>query len=135
MLSSYAASSSPEIYENRIGDCKDVSKMIAAMLTRMGFEAWPALVDTRRGQDLVNQPPRIGAFNHCISMARFEGRDYWFEGTSEVAQGGDLDHLAQNDLGYALLLKPEGDLVRMMDKQPDLDYEVREVEGSVQIRA
>ena len=116
-----------DIYENRIGDCKDVSKTIAAMLTRMGFEAWPALVDTRRGQDLVNQPPRIGAFNHCISMVRYEGRDYWFEGTSEVAQGGDLDHLAQNDLGYALLLKPEGGLVRMMDKQPNLDYEVREV--------
>lgn len=116
-----------DIYDNRIGDCKDVSKTIVAMLTRMGFEAHAALVDTRRGQDLINHPPRIGAFNHCISTATYEGRTYWFEGTSDVAQGGDLEHLAQNDLGYALILKAGGDLVRMMDKRPSLDYEVREI--------
>ncbi|MGZ3306731.1 MAG: DUF3857 domain-containing protein, partial [Asticcacaulis sp.] len=116
-----------DIFDNRIGDCKDVSKMIAAMLTRMGVESYPALVDTRRGHDLANQPPRIGAFNHCISKAVYDGKTYWFEGTSDVAQGGDLEHLAQNDLGYALILKPGGDLVRMMDKQPTLDYEVREI--------
>ena len=116
-----------QIFDDRIGDCKDVSKTIAAMLTKMGIESWPALVDTRRGHDLVNQPPRLGAFNHCISMAVVDGKTYWFEGTSDVAQGGDLDHLAQNDLGYALILKPGGDLVRMMEKVPGLDYEVREV--------
>ena len=116
-----------EIYRDRIGDCKDVSKTIAAMLTRMDIEAYPALVDTRRGHDLINQPPRLGAFNHCISMCYFEGKTYWFEGTSVVAQGGDLEHLAQNDLGYSLILKPKSDLIRMMDKRPALDYEVREV--------
>ena len=116
-----------EIFGDRIGDCKDVSKMIAAMLTRMGVESYPALVDTRRGHDLNNQPPRLGAFNHCISMCYFDGRTYWFEGTSSVAQGGDLEHMAQSDLGYALILKPDTDLVRMMDGRPDLDYEVREV--------
>ncbi len=116
-----------QIYADRIGDCKDVSKMIAAMLTRMGVESWPALVDTRRGHDLINQPPRLGAFNHCISMCVHDGKTYWFEGTSDVAQGGDLEHLAQNDLGYALILKPQSDLKRMMEKRPNLDYEVREV--------
>jgi len=65
-------------------------ELIAAMLTRMGIESYPALVDTRTGHDLVNQPPRIGAFNHCISMAVLDGQTYWFEGTSSVAQGGDL---------------------------------------------
>lgn len=116
-----------DIYGDRIGDCKDVSKMIAAMLTKMDVESYPALVDTRRGHDLVNQPPRLGAFNHCISMCYHDGRTYWFEGTSSVAQGGDLEHLAQSDLGYALILKPGGDLVRMMERPPSLDYEVREV--------
>ncbi|WP_031236890.1 DUF3857 domain-containing protein [Asticcacaulis sp. AC460] len=116
-----------EIYGDRIGDCKDVSKMIAAMLTRMGVESYPALVDTRRGHDLTNQPPRLGAFNHCISMCYHDGRTYWFEGTSSVAQGGDLDHLAQYDLGYALILKPGTDLIRMMDRPAKLEYEVREV--------
>ena len=116
-----------EIFADRIGDCKDVSKMIAAMLTRMGVESWPALVDTKRGHDLVNQPPRLGAFNHCIAMCVHNGKSYWFEGTSDVPQGGDLDHMAQNDLGYALVLKPGADLVRMMEKVAELDYEVREV--------
>jgi hypothetical protein len=116
-----------EIFADRIGDCKDVSKLIAVMLTKMGVESWPALVDTKRGFDLINTQPRLGSFNHCISMCVHEGRMYWFEGTSDVAQGGDLDHMAQNDLGYALILKPGGDLIRMMDKAPGLDYEVREV--------
>jgi len=116
-----------DIFADRIGDCKDVSKLIAAMLTRMGVEAWPALVDTRRGHDLANTQPRLGAFNHCIAMCCYEGRAYWFEGTASVAQGGDLEHLAQTDLGYALILKPGGTLERMMEKAPQLDYEVREV--------
>ena len=116
-----------EIFADRIGDCKDVSKMIAAMLTKMGVESWPVLVDTRRGFDLINTQPRLGSFNHCISMCVHDDQMYWFEGTSDVAQGGDLAHMAQNDLGYALILKPGGDLIRMMDKTPGLDYEVREV--------
>ena len=116
-----------DIFADRIGDCKDVSKLICAMLTKMGVEAWPALVDTRRGFDLVNTQPRLGAFNHCIAMCYHEGRAYWFEGTINVAQGGDLAHLAQTDLGYALILEPGGGLTRMMEKTPQLDYEVREV--------
>jgi hypothetical protein len=116
-----------EIFADRIGDCKDVSKLICAMLTKMGVEAWPALVDTRRGFDLVNTQPRLGAFNHCIAMCRHEGRAYWFEGTINVAQGGDLAHLAQTDLGYALILEPGGGLTRMLEKTPQLDYEVREL--------
>ncbi|MDI7774600.1 DUF3857 domain-containing protein [Asticcacaulis sp. EMRT-3] len=115
-----------QIFADRIGDCKDVSKLIAAMLTRMGVEAWPALVDTQRGFDLLHTQPRLGAFNHCIAMCVHAGKTYWFEGTSSVAQGGDLDHLAQTDLGYALILKPGADLARMMAKTPQLNYEVRE---------
>ncbi len=115
-----------EIYGDRIGDCKDVSKMIAAMLTKMGVTSYPALVDTRRGHDLINQPPRLGAFNHCISMCEYDGKTFWFEGTSDVPQGGDLWHMSQNDLGYSLILKAKSDLLRMMEKRPSLDYEVRE---------
>jgi hypothetical protein len=115
-----------EIVSDRIGDCKDVSKLIVAMLRRMQVEAWPALVDTRRGHDLINTQPRLGAFNHCIAMCYHEGQAFWFEGTAAVAQGGDLEHLAQTDLGYALILKPGAGLTRMMEKTPQLDYEVRE---------
>ncbi len=116
-----------EIFADRIGDCKDVSKLIAAMLTKMGIESYPALVDTQRGFDLINQQPRLGSFNHCISMAYLDGKAWWFEGTSSVAQGGDLEHMTQSDLGYALILKEGADLAPMMDKHPALEYEVREV--------
>ena len=116
-----------DIFADRIGDCKDVSKLICAMLTKMGVEAWPALVDTRRGFDLGNTQPRLGAFDHCIAMCRHEGRTYWFEGTAVVAQGGDLEHMTQTDLGHALILKPGATLTRMMEKTPQLDYEAREV--------
>jgi hypothetical protein len=115
-----------QIYNDRIGDCKDVSKMIVAMLTKMGIEAYPVLVDFNHGHDLINIPARIGAFGHAISCAMIEGKTYWFEGTSDVPHYGDLAHMSQNDLGYALILKANSDLVRMVEDVPPLDYEVRE---------
>lgn len=116
-----------DIYADRIGDCKDVSKLIVAMLHKMGIEAYPALVDFGRGPNLINIPPRIGAFGHAISCAVIDGKTYWFEGTSDIPQYGDLEHMSQRDLGYALILKPKSSLVRMIEETPPLEYEVREL--------
>lgn len=115
-----------QICLDRIGDCKDVSKLIVSMLRKLGVSAWPALVDFGRGHDLINIPPRIGAFNHAIACCELDGKFYWFEGTSSVPHYGDLDHMSQNDLGYALVLRPNSDLLRMVKDPPKLDYEVRE---------
>jgi len=115
-----------EIHADRIGDCKDVSKMIVAMLRALGVEANVALVDFQRGFNLVNTPPRIGCFNHAIASAVISGKTYWFEGTAAVAHYGDLEHMSQPDLGYALILKPNSQLVRMNDSPPKRDYEINE---------
>jgi hypothetical protein len=101
-----------EIFNNRMGDCKDVSKLLVAMLTRMGVEAHPALVDTQFGLDLINSIPRIWAFDHCIVQVTHEGRSYWFDPTS-YTQYGKLKVIDQADFGYALPLKAGGDLVPM----------------------
>jgi hypothetical protein len=101
-----------EIFNNRMGDCKDVSKLLTAMLTRMGIEAHPALVDTQFGLDLINSLPRIWAFDHCIVQVVYEGQIYWFDATS-YTQYGKLPVVDQADFGYALPLKAGGDLVPM----------------------
>ena len=101
-----------EIYNNRMGDCKDVSKLMVAMLSRLGIEAYPALVDTRYGLDLISSIPRIWAFDHCIVMVNYNNRSYWFDATSLI-QYGSLEVIDQADFGYALPLKAQSDLTPM----------------------
>lgn len=126
-VGSFVPRSLVDIFAERTGDSKDQSKLIVAMLRRMGVEAWPALVDAHGDPNLVDTQPRLGAFNHCISMCVFEGRRYGFGSMPAAVQGGDLDHMAQTDFGYALLLKPGAGLERMMKKTPQLEHEVREI--------
>ena len=101
-----------EIFYNRMGDCKDVSKLLVAMLRKMGFEAHAALVDTHFGLDLIHSLPRIWAFNHAITMVEFEGRPHFLDATGFV-QYGKLGVLDESDHGYALPLKANSELIPM----------------------
>jgi hypothetical protein len=108
----YVPRSLDDIFIDRMGDCKDVSKLLVAMLNAMGIEAWPALVDTRFGLDLINSPPRLWAFDHCIALVVHQGRNYWFDATS-LPQHGRLEVMAEADFGYGLPLKPKSELIPM----------------------
>ena len=108
----YIPRSLDEIFHNRMGDCKDVSKLTVAMLAKMNIEAYPVLVDTRYGLDLVNSIPRIWAFDHAIAMVVHKGRNYFLDATS-FTQYGTLDVIDQADFGYALPLKANASLTPM----------------------
>lgn len=90
-----------EIWSRRFGDCKDVSRLLCAMLRALGVDATPALVNTRAGDVINARPPGAHAFDHCIVRVRLNGKVYWLDGTFGE-QGGDLEHLYQSQLGWAL---------------------------------
>ena len=101
-----------EIWARRFGDCKDVSRLLCTMLRALDIDATPALVNTRVGASLDKQLPGVHAFDHCIVRVRISRRTYWLDATYGE-QGGDLEHIFQPSLGWALPLEANAKLERM----------------------
>ncbi len=113
------------IWETRYGDCKDASRLLVAILRRMGVEAAPALVNTRTGPNMEHETPTATAFDHCIVRVRLDGELWWVDPTLSV-QGGDLAHLTRPRHGWALPLIEGGALERMRDAPLRTICETRE---------
>ena len=65
-----------QIFDRKIGDCKDKATLINTMLGHLGIQAHPVLIRAevpRSKQDM--KLPMIQHFNHCISYVP-AGRDY-----------------------------------------------------------
>lgn len=107
------------IWALRAGDCKDASRLLVALMRRVGLDASPALVSTGSGWALRDEAPSLNVFNHCIVRLRLDGRDYWLDPTS-YRQGGRLDVLHQARFGWALPLVADSDLV-FMGEEPVRD--------------
>ncbi|MBL8537333.1 MAG: DUF3857 domain-containing protein [Hyphomonadaceae bacterium] len=114
-----------DIWATRYGDCKDKSKLFVAIAKRLGFEACPALVDTRGGYGLGDLLPTAQAFDHCIVKATISGAAYWLDPT-RARQLSPLAALSQCHLGWALPLADGATLERMPDPSPVHSLETRE---------
>lgn len=121
----YVPRSLETIYDDRMGDCKDVSKMLVAMLTYMDIDACPALVHTEFGPVINEMPAGTNAFNHCIVRVRHLGKSLWLDPT-RYPQGGDIDHIDQADFGFGLPLVENSDLEAIEPRPTQLTYEVVE---------
>ena len=102
------------IWETRYGDCKDASRLLVAVLRRMGIQAVPALVNTRTGPDLEHVSPYATAFDHCIVRVTIDGEAWWIDPT-QSSQAGDLMHLTRPRHGWALPLISGATLERMRE--------------------
>lgn len=114
-----------EIWGDRAGDCKDASRVLVSVLRRLGLEACPALVNTWNGPAVVEEPPNLTAFDHCIVRLSHAGRDYWLDGVLQP-QGGVLATVAQARFGWALPLSADADLTFMGEDQPVVIADIRE---------
>ncbi|MCY1647236.1 DUF3857 domain-containing protein [Caulobacter sp. SL161] len=121
----FAPRSIEHIWAVRAGDCKDSSRLLAALLRRLGLEADPALVHTWLGQDIKDDPPAPNAFNHCIVRTRVAGRTYWLDAT-RYPQGGALESVSQARYGWALPLVEGAALEAMGEDTPTPICDARE---------
>lgn len=97
-----------EILKQRLGDCKDKSLLLVALLRGLGFEAWPALYSTEAEGAVLTQLARGTMFDHVIVALDYDGRRYWLDPTLSI-QRGQLDELGFYSLGAAMVVGGEHD--------------------------
>ncbi len=75
------------VLKRRFGDCKDKSKLLVAMLTEMGHEAFPALVATRSRRSIDRYLPSPILFDHVIVALKDDNELKWIDPTDTSARG------------------------------------------------
>ncbi|HEX8444314.1 MAG TPA: DUF3857 domain-containing protein [Allosphingosinicella sp.] len=71
-----------ETWQRRYGDCKGKTALLMALLSELGIEAEPVLVNSSGADAVLNERlPSPGLFDHVVVRARVSGRWYWLDGT------------------------------------------------------
>jgi len=91
------------VLNTRFGDCKDMTKLLLALLTRMEIDAVPVLVDSDFRGGIDEFQPGYGFFDHILIRARIDNQFFLLDGT-RGEQMGDLAHLFQARYGKGLIV-------------------------------
>lgn len=98
------AHSATEVLEKGYGDCKDKETLLAALLSAVGIQSQPALVNASLNVD--PDMPSLGQFNHVISVVDEGSKRVWLDTTTEVGPYGYL--LPNLRDKKALIITPDG---------------------------
>lgn len=82
----YQPHAASDVLANEYGDCKDKHTLFAALLSAVGIQALPALVNASRQID--PESPSPSQFDHLISVVQQGKELVWLDTTSEVAPFG-----------------------------------------------
>lgn len=93
------------VFSRRFGDCKDKSLLLVTILRSLGFEAWPVLVNADMGRAIGDWRPTASAFDHCISLVRYDGHTFWLDPTMNYQRGPLSAHYLP-DYGAGLVVSP-----------------------------
>ena len=75
-----------ETWQRRYGDCKGKTALLLALLSELGIEAEPVLVNSGGADDGLDQRlPNPQFFDHVLVRALIDGRAYWLDGTLPAA--------------------------------------------------
>lgn len=75
-------SSADETWQRRYGDCKGKTALLLALLSELGINAEPVLVNSSGGDDGLDQKLPIPQFlDHVLVRAHIDGATYWLDGT------------------------------------------------------
>lgn len=100
------------VLDNRYGDCKDHAVLLEAMLSAVGIDSTPALINSANAYRLPSAPT-LGIFNHVITY--IPAFDLYLDSTAaDVAAG----YLLNDELGKPVLLTKTGKLGRTPELQP-----------------
>jgi hypothetical protein len=104
-LAGWQPQSAEQVYNNRYGDCKDLSTFMVAMLSAAGINSYPALALTRSG-GVVNPMYPSNQFNHCIVCVPLEKDTVWLECTATYDEMGEPGYNIEDI--YTLVVDAKG---------------------------
>lgn len=90
----YEPHSANETLKSRYGDCKDQSVLLISMLKAVGIEAFPALINPRPYDELIDIP--VPLFSHLIALVPANNRKIWLDMTSSSTPYPDLNFSNQD---------------------------------------
>ncbi len=118
-LGSHVPRSPAEVVRLGYGDCKDKALLLAAMLRRLGVEAYPVLTDISAGKRLPDWVPSPWAFDHAITVIETDVGRRWIDPT-DSHQGGVFPDIVQPAYGFGLIVRPgETGLTPIETNAPD----------------
>ncbi len=78
----FTPATAEETWQRRYGDCKGKTALLLALLSEMGIEAEPVLINSIGADDGLDQRlPTPLLFDHVLVRARIDGTTYWLDGT------------------------------------------------------
>lgn len=102
---SHRANSPGRVYDQRYGDCKDKSLLLASILKANGIEANLALISTYAGIKTDQYLPSPNVFDHAVVRAVVNNVPVWVDATISY-QGGTGSRIFFPNYGKGLLLQP-----------------------------
>ncbi|MFN0173038.1 MAG: DUF3857 domain-containing protein [Saprospiraceae bacterium] len=100
--SAFVPQKASKVLQTKLGDCKDLSTLYAAMAREAGLEANLVLLNTRDNGEQSLPLPAVD-FNHCIVKVNVEGQAWYLELTNANLPFGSLPNY---DLGSVALEIP-----------------------------
>ncbi len=85
----YVPQRAAKVIQTKLGDCKDLSTLYAAIGRQMGLKVNLVLIDTRDNGELAMVLPSV-EFNHCIVKVVADGKTWYLELTDEHLPFGCL---------------------------------------------
>jgi len=121
--------SAQSVFDNRYGDCKDLSTLMVSMVREVGIEAYPALLRTR-DLGLVRTEFPSNQFNHVITFVPGTDDTVWLDCTVDYFPCGELPG---NDEGCdALVIKGDTcEFIRTPESAPEDNRWTSRIEGKV----
>jgi transglutaminase-like putative cysteine protease len=85
-ISGFMPAAPNTVFARRFGDCKDKTLLLDTLLTALGVEAHPTLVNTKLRRTIQQLRP-APVFDHAISQVVAGGRTYWLDATANYERG------------------------------------------------
>ncbi len=129
----YLPTDPAKVLQRGYGDSRDLARVLAGLLRRLGIDARVALGDRHRGALLANRLPSPYILDAALVVARNGPTEYWLD----PAAPGPVNQLSTTDvtdLRHALLLAPSGGQLVTLPP-PGSDSRLRSVSQQFDLRA
>lgn len=117
-IGGYQPYSASWVYNNRFGDCKDLTTFMISLLKCANIKGYPTLVLTRDDGVIIEEFPS-DYFNHVITCVPLEKDTIWIETTTDLLKAGEMNWTIEDC--NVLLIKDTGGILVKTPKSKSID--------------